>query len=227
MYLQATKEKNPQKMLVWNQKASNAGHAQASVKLAYAHLKVLQSPIPYNRTKGKELFESAIKSSDEPDGHYGMAKLYLNKVKTSILEQPDNERKQQKAIEARNSPLVTKAIVHLEEATKGGHPFAMFNLGICHTFGYSSPDNSVDYELAAEWFEASGLPEGLFAKAMYLNSIGDQEQAEVYRQKAMVLGYGTPWRKPARERTGSGGSSGAKLNLEWPPLPGGRMPPEW
>lgn len=229
MYLQASSSRDsPRDVISWNQKASDSGHAQASVKLAYAYLKVLPSDfVEFNITKARELFGQAILSSNEPDGHYGMAALYLNQVRSIILGQPDNESKQKMAIEAQNSPLVAKAIEHLEEAARGGHVFAMFNLGICHTFGYASKDNSVDYDLATEWFEASGLPEGLFAKAMYLKAIGNHVEADIYREKAATLGFGTPWRKDARERTGSGGSHGPKLNLDWPPLPGGVMPPEW
>ena len=115
----------------------------------------------------------------------------------------------------------------LEEAAKGGHVFAMFNLGICSTYGYGRADGKRDFELAAEWFEASGLPEGLFAKSLYASAMGRNEEAEDYKQKAKTLGFGAPWRKPARERTGSGGSSGAKLNLPWPTLPSGETPPEW
>ena len=102
----------------------------------------------------------------------------------------------------------------------------MFNLGICHTYGYSQKYGSKDFELAAEWFEASRLPEGLFAKSLYLDSAGRKDEAEVYRQKAATLGFGSRWRKPARERTGSEGSSGANLNLQWPPLLGAAIPPD-
>ena len=228
MYLRANAESDPKEKILWNRKASDSGHSQALVKMAYAYLKFLPSEeIEYNRTKASELFGQAIESSNDPDGHYGMATLYLSKARISVLQQPDDQSKQRKAIEVMNSPLVAKAIEHLEGAARGGHAFAMFNLGISHTFGYASEDHGVDYELAAEWFEASGLPEGLAAKAMYLGAVGKQEEMRDYQQKAMTLGYGAPWRRPARERTGSGGSSGPKLNLDWPPLPNGLMPPEW
>jgi hypothetical protein len=125
------------------------------------------------------------------------------------------------------SPLVLEAIVHLEEAARSGHVFAMFNLGISHLYGYGRTDGRRDPDLAAEWFEASGLPEGLFAKSLHASSVGRKEEAEMWRSRASLLGFGSSWRKHARERTGSGGSSGAKLNLKWPPLPTGETPQEF
>lgn len=227
MYLYATKQATPEGQLLWNGKASVAGHAQASVKLAYAYLKVLPSHLDFDAGRARELFAAAIKSSGDPDGHYGMASLYLAEAHIKILSQPSTEDKQRAAIEARDSALVTKAIGHLEDAARGGHAFAMFNLGICHTYGYGTRDGARDPELAAEWFEASGLPEGLFAKSLYLDAVGREEEAESYRRKAAILGFGSGWRQRAREQTGNGGSAGPKLNLKWPHLPGGVVPPEW
>jgi len=227
MYLRATTESSQEDVLMWNQKASDAGHAQASVKLAYAYLKKLPSHLEYDRNKAMELFESAIAVSNEPDGHYGLATLYLEGARARIMSQPDNQSKQKAAVSAMGGPYVTKAISHLVEAAKGGHVFAMFNLGICHTFGYGTKSGEKDYELAAEWFEASGLPEGLQAKAMYLGSVGRTNEAREFNKKAQIMGFGKPWRKMARERTGSGGSGGVSMNLMWPPLPGGVMPPTW
>jgi len=227
MYLYATKQATPDGNLMWNRKASDAGHAQASVKLAYAYLKVLPSHLAFNANRAKELFATAIRSSGEPDGYYGMASLLLAQAQIRILSQPSPEAKQRAAIEAQGSTLVIKAIRHLENAARGGHAFAMFNLGICHTYGYGTKDGVRDAELAAQWFEASGLPEGLFAKSLYLDAIGRKKESETYRRKAAVLGFGSPWRKDAREQTGNGGSAGPKLNLKWPHLPGGMVPPEW
>ena len=103
----------------------------------------------------------------------------------------------------------------------------MFNLGIAHLYGYGRDDGQRNPDLAGDWFEASGLPEGLFAKSMHPSSVGKKQEAKVYKERASALGFGSPWRKPARERTGRGGSGGAKLNFPWPPLPRGELPPEW
>eukprot|EP00536_Pseudo-nitzschia_multiseries_P015558 jgi/Psemu1/299044/fgenesh1_pm.910_\ len=148
-------------------------------------------------------------------------------MRTRILNQPTDAAKSAAAQAAQAGPEMMKAIKHLEEAARGDHVFAMFNLGICHTYGYGRTDGFRDYEAAVEWFEASGLPEGLFAKSTYLEAVGRTEEAGEYERKARVLGFGTPWRIPAREQTGSGGSGGVKLNLQWPPLATGEMPPRW
>ena len=205
MYLRSKTQADANGILHWIGKASDAGHALASVKLAYAYMKVLPSHLEYNETIAQELFESAIETSNEPDGHYGMASLYLARARIRIMNQPSNELKQQAAIAMMGSPTIMKAIHHLEEAAKGGHVFAMFNLGICYTYGYSRSDGVPNFELAAQWYEASGLPEGLFAKSLYLGSVGKTEESKEFRDKAATLGFGTPWRQMARERTGSGG----------------------
>jgi len=224
MYLRATHEKNTVDVVHWNQKASDAGHAQASVKLAYAYLKILPSHLPFDIKQAQHLFTEAIKSSNEPDGHYGLANVLLAKISMEIMGHPDPVSRKLATQEAFASPLVMEVIVHLEEAARGGHVFAMFNLGICHLYGYCRTDGQRDPDLAAEWFEASGLPEGLFAKSLYASSMGKKQEAEMWRERASLLGFGSSWRKQARERTGSGGSSGAKLNIQWFPLPTGESP---
>ena len=37
---------------------------------------------------------------------------------------------------------VTMTVYHLEQAAKGGHVMAMFNLGIAHLYGYSATKDS-------------------------------------------------------------------------------------
>jgi hypothetical protein len=177
--------------------------------------------------KAQHLFTEAIESSNEPDGFYGLANVLLAKTSMEVMGHSDPAARSQAAQEALVSPLVLEAIVHLEEAARSGHVFAMFNLGISHLYGYGRTDGRRDPDLAAEWFEASGLPEGLFAKSLHASSVGRKEEAEMWRSRASLLGFGSSWRKHARERTGSGGSSGAKLNLKWPPLPTGETPQEF
>ena len=105
----------------------------------------------------------------------------------------------------------------------------MFNLGIAHLYGYANRgvSGTRDPQLAGQWFEASGLPEGFFAASLYYDMLGDNEAAAQWRQRAANMGHGTFWRKEARDRTGSGGAGGVDLNMAWPPLPGGQHPPQW
>merc|ERR1712238_440686 len=150
-----------------------------------------------------------------------------------------------------HSSLLVDAIYHLEEAAKCGHVFSMFNLGIAALYGYgrqglsgvgvgntvTTPNDAntgqgqhqQQLQLAADWFEASGLPEGLAARSRMEGALfHNPQQAHEYHQRATVLGYGSSWRTQARQNTGSGGFVGANLNLQWPPLyPTGQMPEEW
>ena len=81
--------------------------------------------------------------------------------------------------------------------------------------------------LAAEWFEASGLPEGALVRAMHRRSLGDYEAADWWEGVARAKGYGTPWRITAWDMTGSGGAGGVNLNCQWPPTSEGLTPPRW
>ena len=249
MYLRATNEGTDEGRIKWNEKASNAGDALASVKLGYAYLKLLPSDIvSYDVKKAESLFLKAIRSSNEPDGHYALASLYLKQVthqiqnSISMIKEQNNGDDRQIKIKIMDvlkkgliSPKLINAIGHLEEAAKCGHMFAQFNLGIVHLYGYGrsyrsgdgNGNGNTDPNMAGMWFEASGLPEGYIVKSMHSNSIGNQKEAESFQQKAYTLGYGSPWRQMARERAGSGGSSGAKLNLQWPPIPSGQIPQEF
>ena len=217
MYLRANAEHTSQGHVYWNTQASQAGHAQASVKLGYAYLKALSSDLPFDMDLAISMFQKAIDSSNEPDGHYGLATVYLAQAKL-----------QAHAAAVANT-LVLEAIDHLEEAAKCGHVFAMFNLGIVHLYGYGHAEgHGRDPKLAAEWFSTSKLPEGLYARSLYEASVGHSQRAKMYQHQAHLMGYGTPWRQHARKRTGSGGSSGANLNLQWPPVdPTGEIPDEW
>lgn len=213
--LLATAVTNQEDILYWNEKACDNGHAAACVKVARAHLKTLPSPLPLNPKMAKSLFERAVTLAEEPDGHYGLAGMYLHYANT-----------QGSSIKP-NDPLIVVALRHLQSAALGGHAFAMFNLGMAHLFGYGYTNRGRNSTLASEWFATCGLPEGLEAKAMYLDSAGRKEEAKVYHKSASVLGYGTYWRKQARRATGSGGAGGVDLNLEWPSLPNNIRPPEW
>ena len=115
----------------------------------------------------------------------------------------------------------------LEDAARGGHPYAMFNLGVAHLFGYGVPGMLRDPDLAAEWFAACGLPEGMMAQSMHARSKGFSKKADALEARAKRLGWGTSWRVMARMRSGHGGSTGINLNLDWPFAENGQRPPQW
>jgi TPR repeat protein len=205
-------EEQAKLVLKWNGRAAQHGHATACVKLARAFLGKLPSSLPNDSSKARALYRRAIRSSNDPDAHYGLASLILEELRKNNDEN--------------NNDSLDRAIAHLEAAAMGGHPYAKFNLGMVHLFGYFSKSQK-DLTLAADWFEASGLPEGLFARAMYYGSIGDNERATEFRRRASSLGYGTQWRVMARQHTGHGGAGGIDLNLAWPPNVNREIPPQW
>jgi len=221
-------------------RASDAGHALAKVKLAYAYMGAVKAPIDLDTTRAQQLFREAIESTNEPDGHYGLAVLYLVTARRNVMGQKDNAGRRAASIMALEGPsYLHQAIYHLEEAARGGHVMAMFNLGVCHNYGYcasssassestgGSGSGNTNLTLAADWYEASGMPEGYAAKAMLLLRRNQTEEARGYQETATKLGHGAPWRKRMREGTGHMGISGVALNLLWPPLPNGGVPPEW
>ena len=116
---------------------------------------------------------------------------------------------------------------HLEQAAAGGHSFAAFNLGLANLYGYGMVRGRRNVDIAGEWFEFSGLPEGFWAKSMHSRSEDKEQEAVMFAKRAKKIGFGSPWRRLARQNTGSGGAAGVKLNLNWPTLPNGQVPPEW
>ena len=225
-------------VLKWNQRAAENGASASMVKVARAYLKMLPSKLPFDDIKASEYFRSAIEASNEPDAHFGMAQLLATQAKhiqNVVAQQPmrmSRRSKQTAEVHAMEQAIASKlqaAIGHLEEAARGAHPFAMFNLGIAHLYGYGVKKQ--DPDLAGEWFEASGLPEGLFARAMHARSKirpqDDDSEAMTYEQRAKALGFGAPWRRSARIATGSGGAGGVDLNIQWPRNKNGESPPQW
>jgi hypothetical protein len=201
------KEELSAQILYWNQRASDHGHGGASIKVARAYLKLLPSALKYNVSAAKEMYRRAIESSNHPDGHYGLADLLIHR-------------------KARGKAL-RNAVRHLERAAQGGHAYAAFNLGLAHLYGYGMPRGRKNPSVAGEWFEYSGLPEGMWAKAMHSRSIGKEKEAQAFERRAKVMGFGAPWRRAARSKTGSGGAAGVELNLNWPKLKSGEKPPPW
>ena len=196
---------NDKDRIFWLTKAAQQGHANSMVKLARAHMKTLGSNyIEYDLEKAYKLYKKAIETSQEPDAQHEIVQLIL--IKLTTLE------------------LLSEVIDLLEKSAQGGHLYAMFNLGIAHLYGYSGKRN---VKLAAEWFEASQIPEGLIAASMFYDSIQDTSNADKLKKRAAKLGYGTTWRKQARISTGLGGASGVDINLPWPTLPNGLKPELW
>jgi len=220
-YLKATAVGDIDEVVYWNRRAAEQGHGSACVKLARAYLKLLQSNLSMDPPKAIALYQKAIDSVNEPDGHYGLSQM------KSIMLHHEFKNLQPGDTIAPDHPLLIAMIEHLENAARLLHPFAMFNLGIVHSFGYGDANGVPDPQLGAEWFSASGLPEGYAARAEYEKSIGHFKEAEYFKKRAQILGYGSNFRVKAREMTGYGGAGGVSLNLFWPPLSDGRSPPSW
>ena len=56
---------------------------------------------------------------------------------------------------------------------------------------------------------------------------GCMHEFKLKKDRAKALGFGAPWRRLARQATGSGGAGGVDLNFPWPRNEGGQLPPEW
>ena len=197
-------------MIIWHKRASDRGFTNSMVKLARAYLNLLPSNLEFNPKRAEELYKKAIRITQDPHAQYGLAQMMLGGL---------IQFKQQSI-----SDLLKATMILLEESAKGGNVFAMFNLGIAHLYGYSGTQDS---KLAKDWFEMANLPEGFFAAAMYYNSIGDIQTAELLKKRAHTMGFGSSWRQTARQKTGLGGASGVDINLPWPQLPNGTKPPQW
>ena len=208
-------------VLDYNIQAARGGAGMAAVKVARAYLHQLASSLPFSVEKAVEYFQIAIESHN-PDGHYGMAQLLLGQVK---LQQ---QQQQQESSLAHNDfykdERVRQAVYHLEQAALLGHAFSQYNLGMVHTFGYAT--GHINGTFAAEWFVASGLPEGNYLCAKQAQAIGNTPRYDWCAQRAVALGFTAPWRPQARQITGSGGAGGVSLNLHWPTAMDGRIPPE-
>jgi hypothetical protein len=197
----------------WNRASAEQGNGNAAIKMARAYLKSLPSPLSFNQTEAIRYYKLAM-ASQHPDGYYGMANLYIE----SLHRKPSISSKRRDAI-------LFRAVQLLEEAAIRGHTYAMFNLGIVHCYGYGV--HRIDTDLAALWFIQSGLPEGYYVAAYQAASMGNLVRQRELDDMARALGYYQPWRKVARERTGSGGASGVNLNMNWPVSVDGRRPPSF
>ena len=143
-----------------------------------------------------------------------MANLYLESIHKTPSMSPE-----------RQNLILSRVVQWLEDAAIRGHAYAMFNLGIVHCYGYGI--HQIDTDLAALWFIQSGLPEGYNAAAYQADAAGNKSRQQQLDDMARKLGYYEPWRKGARERTGSGGATGVDLNMKWPVSMDGRRPPRF
>ena len=192
--LYADKLTNSDKIL-WHTKSCDNGNSISMVKLARGYLKLLPSVMPFEPENAEKLYRHAIDVSGDPEAYYGMAQMVLWKMNKDPSENiPD---------------ILGEAIGFLEESAKGGNPFAMFNLGVAHLYGYTGKP---DTETAIEWFHASNMAEGFYVVSMYYSHKGDIKQAENMKRKAEKLGYGVEWRQLARNST----KLGVDINLNWP-----------
>ena len=210
-------------VLKWNQRAAENGASASMVKVARAYLKMLPSKLPFDDIKASEYFRSAIEASNEPDAHFGMAQLLATQAKhiqNVVAQQPmrmSRRSKQTAEVHAMEQAIASKLPSRYwasrGSCKRGAHPFAMFNLGIAHLYGYGVKKQ--DPDLAGEWFEASGLPEGLFARAMHARSKirpqDDDSEAMTYEQRAKALvrstvaalcphSHGQWWRRRCRPK---------------------------
>ena len=110
--------------------------------------------------------------------------------------------------------------------TRPGTRARRYNLGVARLFGYGV---AADAAAAADWFGACGLPEGMHAVSLHHEASGRPEEARRWRDRARRLGFGTAWRRRAREATGSGGVAAVDLHSDWEAHvpPGSPTPPRW
>ena len=145
-------------------------------------------------------FRRAVAATDDPDAHFVLGQLLLE----GLI-----------APEA-GMGLVAEAVAHFESAASGGLAFGMYNLGVVHLCGYGVP--RTDAKAALEWFKASGLPEGLHAASVILQSepqLGKPGEVEQWASAARALGFGTPWRIEKRDEAGTGSLTHIPLHSAW------------
>jgi hypothetical protein len=198
--------------------AAKGGVGIAAMKIARAYLHMLPSNLPYDEEKAREYFQMAMEYHD-PEGHFGLAQLIT--ASTAKVERENRGNMDQNWKDSQ----LQEAIRHLEEGALLGHAFSMFTLGVAHAFGYGT--GRYDYDLAGEWLEQSGIPEGYYVASVQAGAVGDVKRRKMLEEKALAVGYAQPWRKKAREYTGSGGAGGVELDMIWPTNMDGRVPPQF
>jgi TPR repeat protein len=204
--------------------AARGGISGAMYKLGRAYMKKLPSSLPHDVHAAARWFRRAVSASGEPSAAYSLAQMVLE----GAIDGGHLEWTGGAAAAASNTTVVgginlAEAVRLFEVAAMGGHSFAMFNLGVAHLYGFGTPRRSA--EVAAEWFEASGLPEGFVYVAMHRESRGKREEAAYWGKRARSAGFGQPWRRKARLLTGVGTAGNVDLHSRWPTLTALDAPP--
>jgi TPR repeat protein len=219
-YLLSTTINSYHEKLMWTEKAAEQGHGVSCVKLAKAYLKLIDSPLPLDPMKARDLYQRAIDSVEEPDGYYGLAAMISAMIRQMVTSD------QALAVNfPPGHPLIIEMIRLLEKAAFRLHPFAMYHLGVAHSYGYGDSNGIPDEKLGGDWYAASGLPEAYHLRAEYEASIGNMQEAAQFSKRAEILGFGSPIRVYARKASGYGGTV-LDINLFWPLL-AGRQPRQW
>ena len=80
---------------------------------------------------------------------------------------------------------------------------------MAHLNGFGGRARDVD--LAVEWFEACGLPEGMMMLRLYHMRAGRIKEAEYWGSRAAAAGIEQPWYQKAVNRAGR-----SDLESDWP-----------
>jgi TPR repeat protein len=123
-----------EKVLDLNLRAANAGEGQACMKMGRAYLKTLPSALTRDLDQADLFFRKAVEASGDADGHFGVATILLTRL------HEDGVIKNSKSFDD-FAPTLALVFCHLEAAALADHPFATFNLGIAHLFGYGTASN--------------------------------------------------------------------------------------
>ena len=94
----------------------------------------------------------------------------------------------------------------------------MYNLGVAWLYGFGGVPR--DPSVAAQWFRASGLPEGLMALSLFQRSQGLTDDADQLETRARRIGFGSHERLAMRDQ------SGFALHNHWTANPDDG-PPTW
>jgi TPR repeat protein len=213
----------------WMLKSANSGLTEAMFKVARTRLG------EQDLAAAMEWFRKACRLG-EVDACYQLAQLLLTTAATEHsrsehwqLVPPAGGLKDLGAVSSATLEVTRreKQAVDLFEvaAAAGSSPFGganmgMYNLGVAHLYGYGGLAR--DPARAAEWFQASTLPEGMMALSLQHQAHGKFEEASKWESHARRVGFGTAERTMARKQ-------GFDLHSQWPKAAGAgaQAPPKW
>ena len=204
----------------WMTKSAMNGFGEAMFKIGRNHLG------RQNMTGANYWFRRSIETGD-PDASYQVGHLLLlGMLKPSALLVRGGGGEGRgggttAAVSTKQSvqtALELEALQLFENAAKwgsspfAGAPFAMYNLGVAWLYGYGGIQRNP--AVAAQWFERSGLPEGMMAMSLYYNNRkGKKKVAKQLKRMAIKYGFGN---RPSRDQALFG------LHSNWP-----TGPPQW